>query len=292
MSGRRPLHTLPLPPATLAALTRAGYETADDLLTSTAEELSRDARISLLSSQTVLSATQGHKPPTFTQNVAEMTEASMKQYATGSAAIDRILEGGMKCGSILEISGPPGVNFGSVTVLVTREFVKEGQGVIFADMHNSITAAQLLEHMHTNDDTMLPRDYRNLLLHTSLFTFEDILLFFHKLPSYLESNPKTGLLVLNSFSLSFHSLPPNMSYANRTVLHERIRQALAQTCATTGLSVVVITQLSTKLLNVDGTPASFDTGSRAIMVPQPGIAYLPVGRLYRLMIVPRSRETG
>lgn len=36
--------------------------------------------------------------------------------------------------------------------------------------------------------------------------------------------------------------------------------------------VLVITQLSTKLLNVDGTPASFDTGSRAIMVPQTGEA--------------------
>ncbi len=39
--SKRPLHTLPLPPATLAALTRAGYETADDLAQSTPEELAK-----------------------------------------------------------------------------------------------------------------------------------------------------------------------------------------------------------------------------------------------------------
>lgn len=39
--SKRPLHTLPLPPATLAALTRAGYETSDDLAASTPEELAR-----------------------------------------------------------------------------------------------------------------------------------------------------------------------------------------------------------------------------------------------------------
>lgn len=123
-----------------------------------------DAHISVLSSQAVLSATQAHKPPTLTQNAAEMKEASSKRHTTGSSAIDRLLDGGLKHGSILEISGPPGVIFDPIAAHITREFVKEGQGVIFAglspkskltdiilihasDMHNSMTAAQLLEHM-------------------------------------------------------------------------------------------------------------------------------------------------
>ena len=39
--SKRPLHTLPLPPATLAALTRAGYETTDDLIAATPDELAK-----------------------------------------------------------------------------------------------------------------------------------------------------------------------------------------------------------------------------------------------------------
>ena len=34
--------------------------------------------------------------------------------------------------------------------------------------------------------------------------------------------------------------------------------------------IVVTTQLATKLLNPDGTLASFDSGSRAVLVPQLG----------------------
>ena len=33
---------------------------------------------------------------------------------------------------------------------------------------------------------------------------------------------------------------------------------------------MITTQLATKLLNPDGSPASFDSGSRAILVPQLG----------------------
>ena len=107
--------------------------------------------------------------PTLTQSVAAVAGAAMNKYATGSAPIDSLLDGGFKCGSILEISGPPGVAVHGPVINIAREFVKEGQGVIFAglsprthaagmilmralDMHNSMTAAQLLEHMHTDGE--------------------------------------------------------------------------------------------------------------------------------------------
>ena len=52
------------------------------------------------------------------------------------------------------------------------------------------------------DDTILPHDYPSLLMHTSLFTILDILHFLHKLPSYLQSNPK----VLPCFTMLLQSL--------------------------------------------------------------------------------------
>ncbi|KAI0346407.1 hypothetical protein BDW22DRAFT_1352463 [Trametopsis cervina] len=290
--AKRLLHTLPLPLATLAALTRAGYETADDVDTSTPEELARDARISLFSSQAVFSATQASRTPALTQNVASMTQNSSRRYPTGCPPMDELLEGGFKRGSILEISGPPGVATEAFAVNIAREFVRDGEGLIFASMHNSITAAQLLDLIRPEDDADLTHDYMSLVSHTSLFTIADVLVFLHRLPSYLQSSRKTALLVLNSFSLAFYSLSPNVSHASRAAFHERIRQALAQACASAGISVVVTTQLSTKLVNADGSPATFDTGARAVMIPQPGSAYLPGGRSYRLMVAPRSRYEG
>jgi hypothetical protein len=69
-----------------------------------------------------------------------------------------------------------------------------------------------------------------------------------------------------------------------------VRQVLARLCASLDIAVmyrphklscpshaytneeqvVVTTQLATKFLNPDGTPANYDSGSRAILVPQLG----------------------
>ena len=40
--------------------------------------------------------------------------------------------------------------------------------------------------------------------------------------------------------------------------------------------VVITNQLATKLLTPDGSPASFDTGSRAVLVPQLGKLFHPM----------------
>lgn len=73
------------------------------------------------------------------------------------------------------------------------------------------------------------------------------------------------------------------------MLLTRVKQILARICSSLDISVllricassslllirldkqVVITnQLATKLLTPDGSPANFDTGSRAVLVPQLG----------------------
>ncbi len=181
-----------------------------------------DARISLLSSQAVFSATQTHKIPALTQSAAEVAGASSNRRSTGSVAMDQLLDGGFKCGSILEISGPPGAAVHAPVIHIVREFVKEGQGVIFAGLFHGLHANywshmplrhaqfhnrsatprthtrrwRVLHHVTKGycsyvcvpDDSVLPHGYRNLLLHTSLLTFQDILIFFHKLPSIIQAN--------------------------------------------------------------------------------------------------------
>jgi RAD51-like protein 2 len=60
-----------------------------------------------------------------------MTGALTKKYTSGSTAMDEILEGGLKRGTILEISGPPGVATQKFAINFAKEFIKDGQGVIF-----------------------------------------------------------------------------------------------------------------------------------------------------------------
>lgn len=98
--------------------------------------------------------------------------------------------------------------------------------------------------------------------------------------------PQISLLVLSSlwFPLQLHSQPPI-----RTNILMCIKECLNKICASRNISartsspplkrtisdhysqVVITMQVSTKLLNRDGTPGNFDTGSRAILVPQLGV---------------------
>ncbi|PSS36959.1 hypothetical protein PHLCEN_2v1175 [Hermanssonia centrifuga] len=128
---KRPLHTLVLLPDTLSALTRAGYETVDDISSSTPELLAKDARISLLSSQAVFSSTQVQKIPPQTQSAASLVGSFTTTYTTSCEPIDTLLGGGLKKGSVLEISGPPGTPKEIIALNIVKTFVQNGHGVLF-----------------------------------------------------------------------------------------------------------------------------------------------------------------
>ncbi|KAJ3544748.1 hypothetical protein NM688_g5705 [Phlebia brevispora] len=286
---KRPPMTLPLPRATLSALTQAGYSTAEDLESATPEILAKDARISLHSSQAVFSATQASRGPSFTQPASLLVQKASVKIPTLCPPLDSLLEGGLKRGSVLEISGPPGASKEALAVNLVKAILNRKQGTIFIDMQNMTTASQLLTVL--SSQSALPPDLRQLVVHMSLYSLSELLVFLHFLPQYLQRSPKTELLVLNSLWFPFQS-PGGAHHFSRTAAVDKTREALARACASTGLSVVITTQLATKLVKPDGSPANFDTGVRAIMVPQPGPAYLPPGRSHRVMIIPQTRTTG
>lgn len=82
-------------------------------------------------SQAVFSATQTVKAPTLTQSAATMVEHNAIRYKTGCAPVDDILDGGLKRGFVLELSGPPGTCKEALAIDIARAFVENGQGVFF-----------------------------------------------------------------------------------------------------------------------------------------------------------------
>lgn len=103
--------------------------------------------------------------------------------------------------------------------------------------------------------------------------------------------PKTGLLVLNSLSFVFQS-HPDLSSSKKNAILGDIRRNLLDACIIRNVTVIVTSQMATKMLHPDGSPATFDSGTKAVMVPRLGIKYLPLGRLFRIIIVPQSRRSG
>ncbi|GLB42340.1 putative strand invasion [Lyophyllum shimeji] len=289
----RPLSSLSLSTPTLALLTRAGYATVQDLQTVSAQALAQDARISLTEAEIILSSCQR---PNFSQSLAQpsltQSAASMAndggRLSTKCPGIDELLSGGLARGQVLEISGPPGSPKEAVAMDIATSFVEAGHEVIFVDSQNMTSPATLDKVLNTS--TRLPPNYSRLVYHSSIQTLLDLMVFIHNLPKLLDSYPKVTLLVLNSISFPFQC-SHNLNIPARTALLGKIKQALTVVSATRNVTVVTTSQLSTKILNADGSSGSFDTGAKGVMVPQLGAAYLP-GRAYRIILAAEGPTSG
>jgi len=287
--SRREVFNLPLPSTIKSALLKAGYETVDDLHATTGEALAKDLNIPVASTQIILSASQSQRAAPLTQSAATMVGGAIIKYSTLCKPVDVLLEGGLKRGFVLEISGPPGTVKESLAINLTHSLVQANEEVLFADMQNMTSPETIMASL--GKFSTPPNHFKQMIKHLDVHTLPDLIIFFNQLSAYLQANPKIGLLVLNSFWFPFQS-QPGLSPSARNALLTKIKDILTKACATTHLTVVITTQLATKLVNADGSPANFDTGSRAIMVPQPGNQYLPNGRTYRIILVPQSRTSG
>ncbi|KAG2154179.1 uncharacterized protein EDB93DRAFT_1133115 [Suillus bovinus] len=267
------------------ALIRAGYETLDDLCNTPVEALSKELGIDISDSLSIITASQRPPGPPLSQSLASLISRS-QIFACSYAAVNTALGGGLPRGHILEISGPPGSFKETLALDYARIFVEANEEVIFIDTQNMTSLATIKKTFHNSSTAA---DYQNLVRYTHLHTLPDLMLFIHNLLS--EIHAKTGLLVLNSISFPFLS-HPDIQSSKRTALLEKIHQVFLQASAVNNLTIITTSQMSTKLLNADGSPGNFETGAKAVMVPQLGSTYLPNGRSYRLVIVPESRTTG
>ncbi|KAF9225725.1 hypothetical protein BS17DRAFT_729795 [Gyrodon lividus] len=272
-----------LPPSTQVALKCAGYETVDDLTGLSAETLSKELGINIADSQALITATQAPNGMPLSQSVASLSRRNIMKC--NYPAVNKILGGGLPRGHILEISGPPGSFKESLVSDFVRIFVEADEQVIFVDMQNMTSP----EAIHGSLQRLASHYNRDLIYYARLHTLPDLLIFMHNLLS--ELRPTTGLLILNSISFPFSS-HPDLPPSKRTASLENIRQTLLQACVSKNLTIVTTSQMATKMLNPDGSAATFDTGAKAVMMPQLGPTYLPSGRSYRLIIVLDSRTAG
>lgn len=235
-----------------------------------------------------VTASQGKMMLPLTRSAASIL-AQSNRIMFGKSPVDEILGGGLRQGYIVELSGPPGSPKERLAIDITKTVVKDGGNVLFVDMQNMVMPAILSRALEDEDSDDV--SYEKQVRYLNIYTLPDLMIFMHNLPTYLDEEPKPSLLVLNSLSFPFQSAS-DLSSSTRQHILERIKPVLARNCAARNLSVVITTQLATKLIKQDGTSGNFDNGARGIMMPSLGNAYLPPGRTYRLLIAPQSRTSG
>ncbi|KAJ7269634.1 P-loop containing nucleoside triphosphate hydrolase protein [Mycena rebaudengoi] len=285
----RPLSSLAIPASTLSALMRAGYETVQDLDSSNVEQLSSDLSIPLASSQAIFS--QRHTQRQTQLRTAPLTQpasvstSSAPPIVTGCLPLDALLGGGLPRRRILEISGPPGTPKAAIVLGIVNSFLRDtaDEQVLFMDTQNMTTASELRR--------ALPKNSLARVSHHVLHTLPELIAFMQHLPSMLAATPKLALVVLSSLHFPLQPTSKKLPPQAKTVILDNIKKVLAR-LASRGVTIVVTSQMATKLLGADGSPANFDTGARAVMVPQLGPSYLPSALSFRVAICPQGHGSG
>ncbi|KAJ4490142.1 hypothetical protein J3R30DRAFT_3693680 [Lentinula aciculospora] len=276
------LSSLPISPSTLAALTKAGYETIDDLPQSnSANQLTDVLKIPLEASTTLYSSSQrpgdieGSSGLPSTQSAAALMGSKSKQkqrtFATRCSQIDALLGGGLPEGGILELSGPPGSSKERILLNVLRSFVETNRSVLF-DMCDPRIIDEYIKDIPSA---------RRLISYVKAGDLEKLMVLMYNLSSHIDNTFE--LLAISCITFPFQNAQLSNSAKNN--LLEKIKQTLARLSNAQNVTIVITSQLVTKLLNVDGTTGNFDSvGAKGVMVPQLGHAYLPSGKTFRVSV--------
>lgn len=161
-----------------------------------------------------------------TQSAASIVGGAA-QYTTHCRPLDSLLEGGLKRGYILELSGAPGCKKEALASDVARSFVEVSQGVLFVgvytqhpglvavaltvtDMQNMTSPATLNKALrsmlvmisglvlwrvfiHNLESTTAAPDYKKLVHYLRLHTLPDLMIFLRNLPAYLQTHPEVNI---------------------------------------------------------------------------------------------------
>ncbi|KAF7426347.1 hypothetical protein PC9H_008715 [Pleurotus ostreatus] len=129
----QPLVSLPLPPATLSSLAKAGYETVDDLLSSTVEDLAKELHVPNDTAQKIFALVEkrNERVP-LSQPVSVLaSKATGRVVSTTCAPLDHILGGGISRAHVLELSGPPGTVKEDMAIGIVKAFSDLNERTIF-----------------------------------------------------------------------------------------------------------------------------------------------------------------
>ncbi|KAK2461211.1 hypothetical protein APHAL10511_006738 [Amanita phalloides] len=276
----------------LAALTRLGYDTVQDVMDVPAGILSKEMNIPLCTAEIIFSSIQRYSKPHTVGSSQLPTQAASslvrlpQKIPINYAPMDRLLDGGVSRGRLLEISGPPGCPKEALLLKVVLAFVEVGQEVIFLETQNMVSPATIHKTLRH-----LPPDRFRLVRFLRILSLTDFMIFIHGLVPFLEAKPATGLLVVNSISYLFQS-NVTMTASTKNMLLSQVKDAFTRACVLRQLTIATTSQMATKMLKPDGTPGVFDDGCRGVMQPALGNSYVPCAKSDRVVVIPGGRTNG
>ncbi|CAE6431753.1 unnamed protein product [Rhizoctonia solani] len=299
---KRSVASLQINPSHRSKLIKNGYSTVADIQAISTEELSRDLGLSLEDANTIIAAAQpqshiplydalaptGPSPSQRTQIVitgSQTAAALLKVPASATAlslranSMDELLDGGALKGTLLEISGVPGSGRSAAIRSVTRSATEAGHEVLVVDSRGDLPVESLRDIFLTRDSVTQPSAELHYIRVTSL---PELLSCISTLSQYCVDHPGVKLVALPQ--LSYHVQTSAIPPQTRGKLLTHIKQQLTKTCGTGQVAIIATTSMAVKLIDDQGQPANFSTGTKALLAPALGDGFSLASKTYRLVL--------
>ncbi|CAE6420150.1 unnamed protein product [Rhizoctonia solani] len=301
---KRSVMSLPISPAHRSRLMKNGYSTVADIQAVSAEELSRDLGLSLEDANAIVAATQTQtQAPVYSdlgsiglpasqraqivikgsQTAAELLKvpASATALSLGAKTIDELLDGGALNGSLLEISGVPGSGRSAATRSVFMSAARAGHEILVIDSRGDLPI-ETLRDAASSLTLDSEKQATAGLHHVRVTSLPELLSRISTLTQYCVDHPGVKLVILPQ--LGYHIQTSGISPQAKGKLLTHIKQHLTKTCGTGQVVVVATTSMAVKLVDDDGQPTNFSTGTKALLMPTLGDGFSLASKTYRLVL--------
>ncbi|CAE7173550.1 unnamed protein product [Rhizoctonia solani] len=120
------------------------------------------------------------------------------------------------------------------------------------------------------------------LHHIHVTSLPELLSCVSTLSQYCVEYPGIKLIAIPQ--LSYHIQTSAITPQAKGKLLTQIKQHLTKTCGTGQAAMVTTTSMAVKLIDDQGQPANFSTGTKALLVPALGDGFSLVSKTYRLVL--------
>lgn len=212
--------------------------------------LAAKTRLSIDDCETILAAFRPKKPYVFLK-ASELVYRPFGTISTLTPELDTILNGGIRCGQVTEISGEAGAGKSNLCLMISANVIKESEVLYIHTEGEGKLVLSIKRLKSLVEDESLIRDNLRVINCENEYELSEII---NRLPDTIEGHKNAKLVVIDSITSAFISVD-SIDYLKRSLRLTNIMKMLAPLAWDKRLAIILTNHVSYNMKERQNRPA-------------------------------------